>query len=141
GDWLIHSRSARVSRAYRGAGGPAARATRVAGVAANAEMPCPRRGEDVRLPERAGPLPAPGGGRWQTGGRSAEAVASAVGVQQSARLSGRERGDQYTSPRGCVQQFAIFHSNVCLAQPFESIYRCAAGRPSRGADVTTTADS
>jgi hypothetical protein len=34
-----------------------------------------------------------------------------------------------------------FHSNVRLAQPFESNYRCPAGRPSRGADVTTTADN
>src|SRR5205823_3325999 len=36
----------------------------------------------------------------------------------------------------------LFHSNVCLAQPFESNYRWLTRENiSRGADVTTTADS
>src|SRR5690606_40136127 len=94
------------------------------------------------LLEGEGPAPGRAGGLMADWGHAERdgVTASAARVQQRSRLSDRQRGSQYTSTRNRVPQFAIFHSNVCLAQPFESNYRWAAGRPSRGADVTTTAD-
>ncbi len=53
-----------------------------------------------------------------------------------------EENTLYTVGATSTRRTGDFHSNVCLAQPFETNYRCPTRENrSRGADVTTTADS
>src|SRR5215218_5922486 len=106
--------------------------------------PSRTRGASVVGARKGSRFPAcrPGNGRLGVGPgqreRSPPAAVESAAIDPFVRSARRQL---YTQTHDHDRQTAVFHSNVCLAQPFESNYRCPAGRPSRGADVTTTADS
>ncbi len=79
----------------------------------------------------------------QAGHRAQQQNGSHPGREESTAISPFVCQVAFTEARthDRVRCFAVFHSNVGLARSFESNYRCGAGRPSRGADMATTADS
>jgi hypothetical protein len=109
--------------------------------AAHRDTVSARRRRGGTLAQSRARLPDYGGTDGRLGSHLTRPSAPAVKGTTSSPSARRATRQPYTQTHDQVRLSTLFHSNVCLAQPFESYYRCPAGRQPRGADVTTTADS